>query len=42
MKDGSMNGTKKRTFIVPFKGRSVRETSQAKKTPMMVLKTVVP
>ena len=42
MKDGSMNGTRKRTFMAPFQGRSVRETSHAKKTPMTVLKTVVP
>ncbi len=39
---GSINGIRKRTFIVSLKGRSVRETSQAKKTPMTVLKKVTP
>ncbi len=42
MKGGSMNGMRKRTFIVSLKGRSVRETSQAKKTPVIVLKKVTP
>ena len=35
-----MKGTRKSSFIVSLKGRSVRETSQAKKTPRMVLTTV--
>ena len=42
IKEGSIKGTRKRTFIVSLKGRSVRETSHAKKTPMMVLKKVTP
>ena len=37
-----MKGTRKSSFIVSLKGRSVRETSQAKKTPMIVLKKVTP
>ena len=37
-----MNGTRKSTFIVPFNGRSVRVTSQAKKVPTAVLMTVTP
>ena len=42
MKEGSIKGTTKRSFIVSLKGRSVLETSQAKKTPMIVLKKVTP
>ena len=37
-----MKGTRKSTFIVSLKGRSVRVTSQAKKMPMIVLITVTP
>jgi len=42
MKEGSMKGMRKRTFMVSLKGRSVRDTSQAKKTPMIVLRNVTP
>ena len=35
-----MKGTRKSSFIVSLKGRSVRDTSQAKNTPRMVLTTV--
>ena len=42
MKEGSMKGTRNRSFIVSLNGRSVRESSQAKKTPMIVEKKVTP
>ena len=37
-----MNGTTNNSFIPSLKGRSVLDTSQAKKTPITVLKKVTP
>ena len=37
-----MKGMTKRSFIVSLKGRSVLDTSQAKKTPITVLRKVTP